>query len=128
MPLFLSQIQDHFDDMQNNGREVVLKVQTWDNGKINLETEIENKEITEHIIKWMNDNTVKGNFNTSDATANFLLFEQVKIPLYNKNNEKVDAREFADNLRKYLNANPFNIPSKLVTRGLGEAILVLGEK
>ena len=128
MPLFLSQIQEHYDDMQNNGREVVIKVQTWDNVNVNLETEFENKELTEHIIKWMNDNTVKGNFNTSDATANFLLFEQVKIPLYNKNNEKIDAREFADNLRKHLNAKPFNIPSKLVTRGLGEAILVLGEK
>ena len=128
MNLFLSQIQNHFDDMKNNGREIVVRVQTWDNVNINLETEFENKELSEYIIQWMKQNTVKGNFNTTDATANFLLFEQVKIPLNNDNNEQLDAREFVNNLRKYLNSSPFNITCKLVTRGLGEAVLVLGEK
>lgn len=128
MNLFLSQIQNHFDDMKNNGREIVVRVQTWDNVNINLETEFENKELSEYIIQWMKQNTVKGNFNTPDATANFLLFEQVKIPLYNGNKEQLDAREFVNNLRKYLNSSPFNITCKLLTRGLGEAILVLGEK
>jgi hypothetical protein len=128
MNLFLSQIQNHFDDMKNNGREIVVRVQTWDNVNINLETEFENKELSEYIIQWMKQNTVKGNFNTTDATANFLLFEQVKIPLNNDNNEQLDAREFVNNLRKYLNSSPFNITCKLVTRGLGGAVLVLGEK
>lgn len=128
MNLFLSQIQNHFDDMKNNGREIVVRVQTWDNVNINLETEFENKELSEYIIQWMKQNTVKGNFNTTDATANLLLFEQVKIPLNNDNNEQLDAREFVNNLRKYLNSSPFNITCKLVTRGLGGAVLVLGEK
>ena len=57
-----------------------------------------------------------------------MLFEQVKIPLYNNNNEQLDAREFVNNLRKYLNSSPFNITCKLLTRGLGEATIVLGEK
>ncbi|WP_304238627.1 DUF6175 family protein [Jiulongibacter sediminis] len=128
MNLFLTQVQNHFDNMKSNGREIVVRVQTWDNLNINLETEFNNKELSEYIIQWMKQNTVKGNFNTTDATSNFMLFEQVKIPLYNQNNEQLDAREFVNNLRKYLNSSPFNITCKLVTRGLGEAILVLGEK
>lgn len=128
MNLFLTQVQNHFDNMKSNGREIVVRVQTWDNLNINLETEFNNKELSEYIIQWMKQNTVKGNFNTTDATSNFMLFEQVKIPLYNENNEQLDAREFVNNLRKYLNSSPFNITSKLVTRGLGEAIIVLGEK
>jgi len=128
MNLFLSQIQNHFDNMKSNGREIVVRIQTWENSNINLETEFNNKELNEYIIQWMKQNTLKGNFNTTDATANFLLFEQVKIPLYNENNEQLDAREFVNNLRKYLNSSPFNLPCKLLTRGLGEAIIVLGEK
>jgi hypothetical protein len=128
MNLFLSQIQNHFDNIQSNGREIVVKVQTWDNINVNLETEFDNKELSEHIIQWMKLNTVKGNFNTTDATANFMLFEQVKIPLLNEKNEQLDAREFVNNLRKYLKSSSFNITCKLVTRGLGEATLIIGEK
>jgi hypothetical protein len=40
----------------------------------------------------------------------------------------MDAREFGRGLQKYLSKAPFNITAKLMTRGLGEAILVLGEK
>jgi hypothetical protein len=40
----------------------------------------------------------------------------------------MDAREFAKGLQKYLKGNPFNYEVKLMQRGLGEAILVLGEK
>lgn len=128
MNLFLSQIQNHFDNMKKNGREIIVKVQTWDNVNINLETEFENKELSDYIIQWMKNNTFKGSFNTTDATSSFILFEQVKIPLYNENQEPLDAREFVNNLRKYLNSSSLNITSKLLTRGLGEAILVLGEK
>jgi hypothetical protein len=40
----------------------------------------------------------------------------------------MDARDFLNNLRIYLKAPPFNLPTKLMTRGLGEATLVIGEK
>jgi hypothetical protein len=52
----------------------------------------------------------------------------VRIPLFNESGDAMDARDFARGLQKYLKAAPFNITAKLMTRGLGEAILVLGEK
>jgi hypothetical protein len=55
-------------------------------------------------------------------------FEQVRIPLYDINNKAIDARQFAKGLQKYLKTAPFNFEVKLMTRGLGEAILILGEK
>jgi len=64
----------------------------------------------------------------SDATENFILFEQVRIPLVDKEGDAMDARSFALQLQKYLRGAPFNIEGKLMIRGLGEAILVLGEK
>lgn len=73
-------------------------------------------------------NTVKGKFSMADATENIIRCDQVRIPLYDANNNAIDARQFAKGLQKYLKAAPFNFEVKLMSRGLGEAILVLGEK
>ena len=64
----------------------------------------------------------------SDGTESFAQFEQVRIPLRDDRDNALDARGFATQLRKYLNKPPFNITAKVMQRGLGEAILVLGEK
>lgn len=125
---FVGQLQSHFDDMFNNGREILLTVKKWNSWDKNMETEIDGEEITEHINTWMQKNTVKGRFNRSDATENIIRFDQVRIPLYDANNNAVDARQFGKGLQKYLKTTPFNFEVKLMTRGLGEAILVLGEK
>jgi hypothetical protein len=125
---FAAQLQTHFDDMFNNGREILLTVKKWNSWENNMETEIDGKEITDYVNEWLQKNTVKGRFNMSDATENKIRFEQVRIPLYDSNNNAIDARQFAKGLQKYLKAAPFNFEVKLMTRGLGEAIVVLGEK
>jgi hypothetical protein len=125
---FVAQLQAHFDDMFNNGREILLTVKKWNSWDKNLETEIDGEELNDHINAWLQKNTVKGRFNMSDATENIARFDQVRIPLYDANGNAIDARQFAKGLQKYLKAAPFIIDAKLMTRGLGEAILVLGEK
>ncbi len=125
---FAAQLQSHFDDMFNNGREILLTVKKWNSWDKNMETEIDGKEITDYVNEWLQKNTVKGRFNMSDATENIIRCDQVRIPLYDANNNAIDARQFAKGLQKYFKAAPFNFEVKLMTRGLGEAILVLGEK
>ena len=125
---FAAQLQSHFDDMFNNGREVLLTVKKCNSWDKNLETEIEGKEITDYVNEWLQKNTVKGRFNMSSATENIIRCEQVRIPLFDGNNNSIDARQFAKALQKYFKAAPFNFEVKLMTRGLGEAIIVIGEK
>jgi hypothetical protein len=125
---FVNQLQSHFTDMFTNGREIILTIKKWNSWDKTLEDEINGKEIIDHINNWMQKNTVQGRFNMTDATENMIRFEQVRIPLYDKNNQDLDARQFAKDLQKYLKSSPFNFEVKLMTRGLGEAILVLGEK
>ena len=126
---FVVQLQGHFDNLLKNGREIILTVKKWDNWDKDLEFEINNKELSVYIEEWLQKNTVSGRFNTSDASENRMNFEQVRIPLYDSvSNASIDARSFAKGLQKYLKAAPFSIEVKLMTRGLGEAILVLGEK
>lgn len=125
---FDKQLDKWYADQKKNGREIVLTVRCWDNWDEDLETEYNGEELTDIIQKWLRENTVNGSFNLSDGTESFAQFEQVRIPLKDKNGKAMDARAFATALRKYLQKPPYNITSKVVMRGLGEAILILGEK
>lgn len=125
---FCKQMDSFFADAENNGREIILTVRKWDDWDNDLETEFNGEELLEIIQNWLNKNTVAGNYNLSDATENFAKFEQVRIPLTNKKGVAIDARAFASELRKFLQKAPYNIPVKVMTRGLGEAYIILGEQ
>lgn len=126
---FTSQLQNHFDDMVENGREVVLNVRVFDNGSgLTLEDEYDGEELASIIDDWMAQNTVNHRYNLSDQTENLMYFEQVRIPLYRPNGNAMDTRHFANALRKFLSEAPYNITSKVVTKGLGRADVILGEK
>lgn len=126
---FNSQLMTHFEDLAANGREIVLRIKVWDSFEDGLEREMgdDGTELSEIIEKWVSDNTVAGRFNTTDATENMMLFEQVRIPLYNDKGKAVDARGWANDLRKYLR-NTYQIESKVMMQGLGQAQLVIGGK
>ena len=127
---FNSQLQNHFDDMFANGREVILRVRVWDSWGYDLESEDfgdGSKELGEIIEDWVSDNTVAHRFSTSTATENVMLFEQVRIPLYDEKNKAVDTRSWARGLQNYLKKT-FQIDAKLMMQGLGQAQLVIGEK
>ena len=117
-----------YDEQKKNGREIVLTVRCWDNWENDLETEYEGNELTDCIQDWLAEHTVNAAYNLSDGTETFVQFEQVRIPLLDQRGRAMDARAFATELRKYLQKSPYNITSKVMMRGLGEAIIVLGEK
>lgn len=125
---FDKQMDKWYDDQQKNGREIILTIRCWDNWEEDLETEYDGVELTDCIQDWLRDNCVGGEFNLTDGTESFAQFEQVRIPMFDSRGNAVDARAFATDLRKYLGKAPFEITSKVMQRGLGEAILVLGEK
>lgn len=126
---FCSQLQAHFDDLVENGREVVVNIRIFDNGSgMTLEDEYGGEMLMDIIDDWMAQNTVNHRYSLTDATENVMRFEQVRIPLYNENGTAMDTRRFVRNLSRYLAKAPFSIDSKILTKGLGRADLVLGEK
>lgn len=129
MEAFCAQLMTHFEDMQQNGREIVVEVQTFDDGSgLCMESEYDGYELTEIIENWMAENTVQHRFSKADATENYIQFTQVRIPLYKQNGMAQDAEGFTRELSRFLKAAPYNIPSKIIQRGLGECLLILGEK
>lgn len=128
MDNFLYQLQSHFDDCIENGREVVIEVGVFDNGSgDDLETEYDGYELREIIENWMAEHTVNGQFITVESTENIMLFEGVRIPLLKENGQPLDASGFVNELRRYLR-NTYTIESKNNSPSLGYAQMVVGEK
>jgi len=129
---FNARLQQHFDDLFENGREIVFQVRVWDTAGIDLEKEYDFKgetlELGEIIEDWVYDNTVQGRYNTSGYTENVVRFEQVRIPLYDDRGRPNDTRRWIRGLRTTLGDPPFSQECKIYTRGLGEVWLIIGEK
>lgn len=125
---FNGSLQKHFEDMFENGREIIVRLKKFDSWDGDFEKEFGGKEFSSIVEDWMTKNTVKNRFSTSDATENMMLFEQVRIPLYDANGKAIDAREFVKGLQKFLKEPPYAITSKLTMKGLGQAVLIIGEK
>lgn len=125
---FNGQLQTHFDDLFANGREIIVRIKKFDSWPDDLEKEFNGKELREIISDWMNENTVNHRFSETDSGETSMLFEQVRIPLFDTNGKAMDAKAFLKGLQNMLKNAPYSITNKLMTKGLGQATLVLGEK
>jgi len=125
---FNGQLQSHFDDLFANGREIIVRIKKFDSWPDDLEKEFNGKELREIISDWMHENTVNHRFSETDSGETSMLFEQVRIPLFDANGKAMDAKAFLKGLQTMLKNAPYSITNKLMTKGLGQATLVLGEK
>ena len=130
MDNFNNRLLDHFTEMQTIGREISLDIKVFANNAagIDLETEFGDDELIDVINNWLQLNTVQGRFSMPYASENIANFTQVRIPVYDERGRAIDANGFAKNLAKMLKKEPYNIPSKVLVKGLGRAVIILGEK
>lgn len=130
MDNFNNRLLDHFTEMQTIGREITLDIKVFANNAagIDLETEFNGEELIDVINNWLQVNTVQGRFSMPYASENVANFTQVRIPVYDERGRVIDANAFAKQLSKVLKKEPYNIPNKVLVKGLGRAVIILGEK
>jgi len=130
MDNFNNRLMDHFTEMQTIGREISLDIKVFANNAagIDLETEFGEYELIDIINEWLQVNTVQGRFSMPYASENVANFTQVRIPVYDERGRAIDANGFAKQLSKVLRKEPYNIPNKVLVKGLGRAVIILGEK
>ena len=130
MDNFNNRLQAHFTEMQQIGREITLDIKVFANDEagVDLETEFNGEELIEIINDWLQKNTVQGRFSMPYASENVANFTQVRIPVYDERGRAIDANGFARQLSKFLSKEPYKIPSKVLVKGLGRAVVILGEK
>lgn len=130
MDNFNARLMDHFTEMQEIGREISLDIKVFANNEagVDLETEYDGDELIDIINDWLQKNTVQGRFSMPYASENIANFTQVRIPVYDERGRAIDANGFAKGLTKVLKKEPFNIPCKVLVKGLGYAVIIVGEK
>ena len=130
MDNFNNRLMDHFTEMQQIGREIVLDIKVFANNSrgIDLESEFDGEELVDIIENWLQLNTVQGRFSRQYSSENVANFTQVRIPVYDERGRAIDANGFAKQLAKKLKGEPFYIPCKVMVKGLGRAVIILGEK
>ena len=130
MDNFIDRLMNHFTEMQTIGREITMDVKVFANNAagVDLETEFDGEELVDIINNWLQLNTIQGRFSMPYASENVANFTQVRIPVYDERGRAIDANGFAKQLAKYLRQSPYNIPCKVMVKGLGRAVIVLGEK
>ena len=133
---FLKGLQNHFDDMFANGREVTIALYRFDSSPVDFETEFDyngqDAELAEIIDLWFSEHALNGRYGSPEKTENVMRFPQVRIPLFttglNGKERAADASSFANDLVRFLKKDPYNLVIKSIPKGLGEVWLILGEK
>ena len=129
---FNARMQTYFDDLFANGRKITVRLNKFGSWDSDFETEFDyngsKDELNTIIDGWFNKNTVKGVWTSGGTTENEMIYESVRIPMFDEKNTALNAKSFAKPLKDLLQAPPFNITTKLVEKGLGEVWLLLGEK
>lgn len=124
---FTAALQNYFEDMLTNGRQIAITIEPFEGCGIDLETEFDGIELKSIIKKWLSQNTVNGRFSTGDQEADILDFPEVRIPLYNESGIAIDAHDFGEKIVNFLR-DQFHITSKLTSEGLGDCWILIGEK
>ena len=130
MDNFNNRLQAHFEEMQTIGREISLDIKVFANNAagVDLETEYDGVELVDIIENWLQLNTVQGRFSRQYSSENVANFTQVRIPVYDDRGRAIDANGFAKQLSKMLKGEPYKIQNKVLVKGLGRAVIILGEK
>ena len=133
---FLRGLENYFEDLFKNGREISVTLLRYDTCPIDFEEEFEingyDVELADIIEAWFADNCVEGRFNTDARSANRMRFVQVRIPLYSVNpiNGKetaIDANGFVRGLVNKLKKD-YGVVVGRSPKGLGEVWITLGDK
>lgn len=102
MAEFTTKLQNHFDDLIANGREMRINIRTTDGTDTDMDTEFNGETLATLIYNWMGENTVNGSFSERTSTPNRLAYDQVRVPIRDERGRNIQARQFSEQLRKYL--------------------------
>lgn len=134
MDNFTMGLQNFFDDMFENGRNITVELKLFESAGFDFETEYEyngqTAELADIIYVWFEDNTVQGRFDERSRSATSVIYNDVRMPLMGKS---LSGKERAMSASNYMNGlvnflKQYDIPAKKIIRGQGQVILVLGEK
>lgn len=104
MDEFTFMVSDKFNQIIKNGRSVLVDFGFSENAVINMTTEIDKTglALSDLLEDWISKNSFNGSYHIQGTTNQKMIFDEVKIPLKDKNSNNYTSTKFALDIFKYL--------------------------
>jgi hypothetical protein len=100
----LNTIQEKFNDIHTNGRTITFNVGLNPDSDLTMDSEIDDSGdlLSEIIEGWIEKNAFKSNYHLQGVTANKIIFDLVKIPLFDEEGKNFRLTKFSQEFRKFM--------------------------
>ncbi len=114
---FLTKFDEYFADLKENGREMKTSIEILETSNLKFNENVNGKRLSRLIEDWLRVNTVKEKFSEKPEESDefYREYEEVRIPLFDKEGHKLSATNFMRQLRDYLEG--FGIVSHIEADG-----------
>ena len=102
---FILTMNQKFDDIKKNGRSVFVTFSFAEGSAFNMKSEIKqasNLALSDVLEDWFSKNTLNGSYHIQGTTDLKMIFDEVKIPLTNKDGRNLSTNLYALDLYKFL--------------------------
>lgn len=110
---FVETMKNKFADIAKNGKSVIVDFSFAENAAINMASEVgqDKLPLSDILEEWFSKNSVNNNYHIQGTTSLKMIFDDVRIPLKDKNGNNYNANKYALEIFRYLKSLGLN-PSK----------------
>ena len=104
MEEFIATMNMKFADIQKNGRSVLVDFSFSENSSYNMTSQVGNDKLSlsDVLEEWFSTNSFNNNYHIQGTTNLKMIFDDVKIPIKDKNQNNYTTNKFALEIFKYL--------------------------
>ena len=115
MDEFTFMVSDKFNQITKNGRSVLVDFGFSENAVINMTTEIDKTDLalSDLLEDWISKNSFNGSYHIQGTTNQKMIFDEVKIPLKDKNSNNYTSTKFALDIFKYLKSLNLDVSKEI---------------
>ena len=112
---FTFMVSDKFNQIAKNGRSVLVDFGFSENSSINMTSEIVNTglALSDILEEWISQNSLNGSYHIQGTTNQKMIFDEVKIPLKDKNSNNYTSTKFALDIFKYLKSLNLDVSKEI---------------
>ncbi|MGV0846641.1 DUF6175 family protein [Empedobacter falsenii] len=101
---FLNVMQTKFDQIVKDGRSIILNISIDKESSYTFDSDVGDVSLGEKIENWIADNSYKNNYSFPVISEFLMVFDQVRIPLFDQNGRNYSPNKFSKSLENYLKA------------------------
>lgn len=101
---FTEMVTARLADMERNGQSVLVSITFGENAASNMSSVIEkeNLPLSDVLENWISKKAVNGNYHLQGTTQLKMIFDEVRIPVRDANNNRFSSNKFALEIFSYL--------------------------